>query len=65
MQVNTSCGCNKPKSCECLDDMALAMAYVPWQSFHETFKLDKALHAGTIFPELFKPFCGRRGGMRS
>ena len=28
------------------------------------FELKKALQVGTIFPELCKPFCGRRGGRR-
>ncbi|MCI5995486.1 MAG: spore coat associated protein CotJA [Blautia sp.] len=36
------------------------MGYVPWQSFHKTFDRSKALQVGTIFPELCKPFCGRR-----
>ncbi|MDO5539437.1 MAG: spore coat associated protein CotJA [Eubacteriales bacterium] len=42
--------------------MPLAMAYVPWQTFHHTFETCKALQVGTIFPELCKPFCGKRGG---
>ncbi|MFQ7549658.1 MAG: spore coat associated protein CotJA [Blautia marasmi] len=29
-----------------------------------TFELCKALQMGTIFPELCKPFCGKRGGCR-
>ncbi|MDO4175845.1 MAG: spore coat associated protein CotJA [Eubacteriales bacterium] len=38
------------------------MSYVPWQpAFHHTFELCKALRVGTIFPDLCKPFCGRRG----
>ena len=41
-----------------------AMAYVPYQEFAPTFELCKALQAGTIFPQLCKPFCGRRGGCR-
>lgn len=41
-----------------------AMAYVPYQTFAETFTLPYALNAGTIFPELCKPFCGKRGGCR-
>ena len=41
-----------------------AMAYVPYQEFAPTFELKKALQVGTIFPELCKPFCGRRGGGR-
>ena len=43
------------------NDKALAMAYVPWQRFGQTYDLSKALCAGTIFPELDKPFCGKRG----
>lgn len=38
-----------------------AMAYVPWQHFngiHEN--LEEAYQSGTIFPELNKPFTGRR-----
>ena len=46
-----------------LSGMPVAMAYVPWQpAFHHTFDLCKALHEGTIFPDLCKPFCGKRGG---
>ncbi|MCI8281826.1 MAG: spore coat associated protein CotJA [Lachnospiraceae bacterium] len=41
--------------------MPIAMAYVPWQHFHTTYEVDKALAYGTIFPELNKPFYGRRG----
>ncbi|MBR3811476.1 MAG: spore coat associated protein CotJA [Agathobacter sp.] len=39
----------------------LAMGYVPWQSFECTYEPAQALQAGTIFPELDKPFYGRRG----
>lgn len=42
------------------------MAYVPWQTFGETYDPRQALKAGTIFPELDKPFTGncmmRSGG---
>ncbi len=38
----------------------IAMAYVPWQKFHSLYDLEKGFHAGTIFPELDKPFLGRR-----
>ncbi|MBS6118264.1 MAG: spore coat associated protein CotJA [Clostridiales bacterium] len=41
-----------------------AMAYVPCQTFGDTFPLDRALSAGTIFPVLCKPFCGKRGMCR-
>lgn len=43
------------------DHMPIAMAYVPWQQFTGIEKnLEKAFLAGTIFPELDKPFLGRR-----
>ena len=44
-----------------LSGMAVAMAYVPWQFFQETYEPDKALQYGTIFPELNKPFYGKGG----
>ncbi|MBT9653008.1 spore coat associated protein CotJA [Ruminococcus sp. MCC718] len=37
------------------------MAYVPWQKFDKSFSLCHALKAGTIFPCLEKPFCGKGG----
>lgn len=43
-----------------LEDLPLAMAYVPMQSWGETYDGLKALDSGTIFPELDLPFCGRR-----
>ena len=43
---------------------AVAMAYVPWQWFTNAYDPQKAFMAGTIFPELDKPFIGRPGGMR-
>ena len=37
---------------------ALAVAYVPVQSFGETYSEDTGWKNGTIFPELNKPFQG-------
>lgn len=54
----------KSEPCEKADGLALAMAYVPWQCYQDTFDLCKGLHMGTIFPELCKPFCGKRGACR-
>jgi len=43
------------------DKFPIAMAYVPWQKFEELYQdLEKAYCMGTIFPELNKPFTGRR-----
>ena len=48
---------------DALANWPVAMAYVPFQpAFHHTFQLCKALQVGTIFPDLYKPFCGKRGG---
>ena len=41
-------------------DPVPAMAYVPFQQFGRTFPPERALDAGTLFPELDKPFYGRR-----
>ena len=44
-----------------LDRGEVAMAYVPWQHLTRIYEnLDEALNNGTIFPELNKPFEGRR-----
>ncbi|NSD59582.1 spore coat associated protein CotJA [Blautia faecis] len=46
---------------EHLKHLAPAMAYVPYQNFTSAYDLDYALSVGTIFPQLCKPFCGKRG----
>ena len=47
---------------EYLDRYPIAMAYVPWQHFTSIYEnLEEAFQAGTIFPELNKPFYGRKG----
>lgn len=43
-----------------MNHQEIAMAYVPWQNLSSIYEPDKALQAGTIFPELNKPFGGRR-----
>ena len=67
----TPCGCNckgdmvdNTPIYEHADKLPLTMAYVSMQKFKTTFELCKALQMGTIFPELCKPFCGKRGGCR-
>lgn len=75
---NNTCGMTKPQppcSAGCsmpvegtifshLQHLPVAMAYVPCQEMTSTFELCRALSEGTIFPELCKPFCGKRGGCR-
>lgn len=44
-----------------VDNFTIAMAYVPWQNFIKIAEnLEEAYKEGTIFPELNKPFMGRR-----
>ncbi|MEG1847652.1 MAG: spore coat associated protein CotJA [Lachnospiraceae bacterium] len=44
-----------------LEDFPLGMAYVPWQHLTTIYEnLHEAYLVGTIFPELNKPFTGRR-----
>lgn len=44
-----------------MDNFVIAMAYVPWQKFDRIYEnLEIAYKEGTIFPELNKPFMGRR-----
>lgn len=44
-----------------LEQFPVAMSYVPWQHFDKMYEdLEKAFYVGTIFPELNKPFTGRR-----
>ena len=44
-----------------IDRFPIAMDYVPWQKFDKIYDdLEKAFRTGTIFPELNKPFTGRR-----
>ncbi|MDO4274468.1 MAG: spore coat associated protein CotJA [Eubacteriales bacterium] len=70
-QQNDNCSCRMPGTVSPeaemyahVDHMPVAMAYVPCQEFTTTFDLCYALNVGTIFPQLCKPFCGRRGGCR-
>lgn len=47
-----------------LQHLPVAMAYVPDQKMGTVYEPAYALQAGTIFPQLCKPFCGKRGGCR-
>ncbi len=46
------------------EDMVLAMAYVPWQTWRDIYDVEKALCVGTIFSELDLPFKGKGGVLR-
>lgn len=40
-------------------DVALAMAYVPFQQYGDLYDETRALEAGTLFADLDKPFTGK------
>ncbi|MDR0952008.1 MAG: spore coat associated protein CotJA [Oscillospiraceae bacterium] len=44
------------------DEKVLAMAYVKWQDWKETYSEEDALKNGTLFKELNLPFRGEGGG---
>ncbi len=47
---------------DALGNFPIAMAYVPMQQAPVLYEnLEDAFHRGTIFPELDKPFMGKRG----
>lgn len=56
-----SCDDDCSRGRDMLYGVPLAMGYVPWQNFECTYEPAQALQVGTIFPELDKPFYGRRG----
>lgn len=58
-----NCGCqdSSPSSIcydnyDALQDMPLAMAYIPWQQWQNVYDGAKGLENGTIFEELIFPF---------
>ena len=46
------------------EDPVPAMAYVPFQQWGQMYEAERALDSGTLFPELDKPFFGRKGEPR-
>lgn len=56
MPGNTDSGSNSIATC--VDNLPLAMAYVPMQSWEETYEPAEALMNGTVFPCLNLPFLG-------
>ena len=53
--------CFNQRMNEKIDNFPVGMAYVPWQQFDKMYdNLEDAFKIGTIFPELNKPFTGRR-----
>lgn len=60
--VGASCSRKDPE--EFPKDIPPVMAYVPFQQYNTVYQPELSLERGTIFPELDKPFYGRRGESR-
>lgn len=39
------------------EEMPVAMAYVPYQQWDTVYTAEEGFPKGTIFPQLYKPFC--------
>ena len=60
-EVDMKCGnVTEAYKFDCLSDMPLGSAYVPWQKFEQVFEADKGYMCGSIFAELVFPFYGAR-----
>ena len=55
MELNEFVGMENP-CIENIEDMPIAMAYVPWQQWGKIYEPKEALKRGTIFKELDLPF---------
>jgi len=59
--------CDKDDFDKCIDNLPVAMAYVPFQKWRKVLDASAGLAIGTIFEELHKPWygdkniCGMRG----
>ena len=53
--------CTCGKKADPLQDLPIAMAYVPWQQWKNLHDLCYGFQCGTIFQELEKPFRGKGG----
>ena len=61
MELNEFVGMEKPcdyniEDMDCMKEMPIAMAYVPWQQWRMIYDPKEALKRGTIFQELDLPF---------
>lgn len=45
-------------------ELSLGIAYVPYQKLTTMYEPDAAYAAGTLYPELDKPFLGGKGMMK-
>lgn len=56
--VESACNQDHGFGITALDNLPLAMSYVPFQKWKSTYPLGQALQRGTLFPDLDLPFQG-------
>ena len=59
--TRSRCACEPDAASDRQPEYVVAMAYVPWQTWEDTYDVHKGLECGTIFPVLNKPFYGKGG----
>ena len=42
--------------CNCLENLPLAYAYIPYQNYETPYDMETSLAKGTVFPKLNKPY---------
>ncbi len=65
MEIFTKTNCDPKLERSALPaDPCVAMSYIPFQTWETPYETLRGYDKGTIFPELDKPFYGRRGEPR-
>ena len=62
MSINRQAAGNGKRTGVIDGEVSLAMSYTPVQTLKNTYGAMQALRAGTLFPELDKPFLAENGG---
>lgn len=58
VDATTTARSTRLQTCNCFEDMPLAMAYVPMQTWRDVYDSSVGFSRGTIFAQLDKPFIG-------
>ena len=64
LEFNEGASCSRSYPEPFPKDPVVGMAYVPFQQFGTVYQPEMGFDNGTAFPDLNKPFYGRRGEPR-
>lgn len=64
LEFNEGASCSRSNPEPFPKDPVVGMAYVPFQQFGTVYQPEMGFDNGTAFPDLNKPFYGRRGEPR-